>query len=180
MAEPPLKRHREETDEEEEVLKRQKSYKDIISILEGDEEEPNEDLSSIITTLQQEISSASDNFTSSSYDFALTDQTSMLSSSFAEIVNPSTAEYFSLGPPDKSKEEEEEDDERERVMRHLIEASDDELGIPSTEGRRVDDDQRVAAGEISRGDLLPLDDSLWEVEDEAANYSSLLQSLPFL
>ncbi|GMH31160.1 hypothetical protein Nepgr_033003 [Nepenthes gracilis] len=187
MEETPLKRQREETHEEEETLKRQKSYKDIISILEEDEEEINEDLSSLITTLQQELSPTSDNYSFGS-DFSFIEPAAMLSSSSSseadpsEIINPSTVEYHSLSPspPAQMKEEEGEDLERERVIRHLLEASDDELGIPSTEAT-VDGGQGAVPGEINGGDLLALsDDGLWDLEDEAANYYALLQSELFM
>ncbi|GMH01705.1 hypothetical protein Nepgr_003544 [Nepenthes gracilis] len=184
MEETSLKRIREEAHIDDDVLKRQKSFKDIISILEEEEEEPNQDLSSLMTTLQQELSSASDNCgSSSSSDFPFIDQAALLSSSSSEadpsdeIFNPSTVEYCSLSPSAQIREE---DDERDRVMRHLLEASDDELGIPNIEGRSAEDGKGVVVGEIDGGDLLHLDDGLWELEDEAANYYTLLQSELFM
>lgn len=68
-----------------------------------------------------------------------------------------------------NKEELEEEGERERVMRHLLEASDDELGIPNGE---------FLVGEGVDG--VALSDALWELEDEAANYYTLFQSQLFM
>ncbi|KAF5779590.1 hypothetical protein HanRHA438_Chr12g0572611 [Helianthus annuus] len=74
------------------------------------------------------------------------------------------------------------DDEKESVIRHLLEASDDELGIP----RRADDDVSGGGGgvddDVTGGgcDMVDLCDGLWELEDEAANYYTLLQSELFM
>ena len=137
-------------------LKRQKSYTQILSLLDEDEEEPIHDLSSIITTLQQEISSPSspqntaDAVTTATHDSVSTSSSSVTSSD--------------------SVKETEEEGESERVMRHLLQASDDELGIP--------------AGEFLVGDgvngVLPFCDAFWELEDEAANYYTLFQSQLFM
>ncbi|GAB4839982.1 hypothetical protein Ancab_020691 [Ancistrocladus abbreviatus] len=206
MEETPLKRQREETQivelEEEEVLKRQKSYKDIISILEEEEDEPNQDLSSLMTTLQQELSSSSsysyDNFSSvsSSLDSVLVGPVTVLNSSSSseadptEIMNSSTVlDYNSLSPSQQlTVKGEGEEEEKEKVMRHLLEASDDELGLPNAVGAGgeavvvEDDDQGLVMGAISGGDLLPLGgDGLWDFEDhEAANYYSFFQSELFM
>ena len=57
MAESSQKRCREEeeTQQGEAETKRQCSFHHILSILESDEEDPTQDLSSLITTLQQEV-----------------------------------------------------------------------------------------------------------------------------
>ncbi|KAM0001136.1 hypothetical protein Hdeb2414_s0388g00883421 [Helianthus debilis subsp. tardiflorus] len=75
-------------------------------------------------------------------------------------------------------------DDKNSVIRHLLEASDDELGIPS----RVDDsgDGDVTGGDDDvtgggdGGDGGYGDFWLWELEDEAANYYTLLQSELFM
>ncbi|KAG2702313.1 hypothetical protein I3843_06G077300 [Carya illinoinensis] len=180
MAENPLKRQREETQIEDcEESKRNKSYSHILSLLEAEEEEPTQDLSSLITTLQQELSSDSIfdplSFPSSESDpenpstatATLEDQASS-SSSFSSSSSPSTLLL---------KEDEDQEDDKERVIRHLLEASDDELGIPNREVGVVYD------GDIdgfNGGDGLSLCDGLWELEDEAANYYTLLQSELFM
>ncbi|XAR56018.1 hypothetical protein NMG60_11036297 [Bertholletia excelsa] len=160
MAETPLKRQREETYVTEDVddPKRQKSYNQILSLLEEKEEEPDQDFSSIMTSLQRELSSE---------------------------LDPDVGEISPAGPSRESpalsptaahgelKGNVEGEDERERVMRHLLEASDDELGIPNT---AAGDDDTVACG----GDAAALSDGLWELEDEVANYYALLQSELFM
>ncbi|XP_051121954.1 uncharacterized protein LOC127245244 [Andrographis paniculata] len=65
------------------------------------------------------------------------------------------------------------------VIRHLLEASDDELGIPN---RREDDSNFDL---INSGESLPYnfsdDGGLWELEDENANYYyTVLQSELFM
>ncbi|KAL4586834.1 hypothetical protein LXL04_011479 [Taraxacum kok-saghyz] len=81
-----------------------------------------------------------------------------------------------------------DDDEKERVIRHLLEASDDELGIPSRvegggDGGNVGDgggvDDEIAGDEYTDFSFT-LCDGLWELEDEAANYYTLLQSELFM
>ncbi|KAH7834828.1 hypothetical protein Vadar_020078 [Vaccinium darrowii] len=156
MAETPPKRQREEThddfSEENQDPKRPKSYDQILSLLELEEEqeqEPNQDFSSILTTLQQEL----DPFSVPGSDFE----------------------------PDRdnmTRLEGEERDETERFMRHLLEASDDELGLPN----RVDGGGGGGeSGEgINGGDELLFCDGLWDLEDDAANYFSLLQSELFM
>ena len=56
----PSKHQREKTlssdGDHVEETKRHKSYNHILSLLEAEEDEPNQDLSSLITTLQQELS----------------------------------------------------------------------------------------------------------------------------
>ncbi|KAK1425791.1 hypothetical protein QVD17_21150 [Tagetes erecta] len=83
-----------------------------------------------------------------------------------------------------------DDDEKESVIRHLLEASDDELGIPSRvdgggdggDGGGGGGSDDVAGGYF--GDFeFGLGDGLWELEDEVANanyYYTLLQSELFM
>ncbi|KAG6682588.1 hypothetical protein I3842_13G150500 [Carya illinoinensis] len=148
-------------------------------LFEAEEEEPTQDLSSLIMTLQQELSSDSIfdplSFPSSESNLenpstttaTLEDQTSS-SSSFSSSYSPSTLLL---------KEDEDQEDDKERVIRHLLEASDDELGIPNREVGVVYD------GDIdgfNGGEGLSLCDGMWELEDEAANYYTLLQSELFM
>ncbi|XP_068638855.1 uncharacterized protein [Aristolochia californica] len=131
--------------------KRQCSLNKILSLLESEEEEPTEDLSSIITTLQQELSSSS----SSSSDAG--------AECFPEPgMEPSSGTVEQA--PVKG-------DEEVEVMKHLLEASDDELGIPCSETRRVGEAEDESRGV---GEILSYD-GFWEFEDEAANYYTLLQ-----
>lgn len=172
MAETPSKRQREETtqimEEFGESFKRQKSYNEILSLLESEEDEPNEDLSSFITTLQQELSSEPESQTTPSStvveDYASASSSSS-SSSFSSCFSPAVL---------KDHDDQEEENDKERVMRHLLEASDDELGIPN---RAVGFDED---GGFNGGDEFSLPQGLWELEDEAANYYTLLQSELFL
>ncbi|KAL8227543.1 hypothetical protein R6Q57_015127 [Mikania cordata] len=86
-------------------------------------------------------------------------------------------------PDNNSKND--DDDEKENVIRHLLEASDDELGIPS----RVDETDGGSNGGGGGGEVagegygdFPVDlcDGLWQLEDDAANYYTLLQSGLFM
>ncbi|KAK9675843.1 hypothetical protein RND81_11G035600 [Saponaria officinalis] len=164
-----LKRVREgETlENEEEMIKRQKSYKDIITLLEEDGDEPNDDLSSLISTLQEEIISS----TSGSDPIC------------AGSTEPDPVHYESGSGGEEGVEE---------VMRHLLEASDDELGIPNTfhddnnknNGQEMDGFDEVV-GHVDGGDLLfAVGEGLWEFEDHEANnyyeYNDLLQSEIFM
>ncbi|XP_059658498.1 uncharacterized protein LOC132304796 [Cornus florida] len=171
MAETSSKRQREETHVEDcEDPKRYKSYNHILSILEDEEDESNQDLSSFLSTLQQELS----------FDSIATVDPLPCPTSEAETHNcavGSTASDYS--PVSSSHVLKEEDGER--VMRHLLEASDDELGIPHRTdggGGGGDDDRDV----INGGDhAFAFSDGLWEFEDhEAANYYALLQSELFM
>lgn len=162
MAETQCKRQREEETQVEdgEDSKRHKTYNHILSLLEEDEDEPNKDLSSIITTLQEELSCDS---SVPSFGFPETAITGCALSSSSS--SPSTVVL---------KEEEEEED-NERVIRHLLEASDDELGIPQREI------QVCGGDEIYGGDAFAgCDDGFWQLEDEAANYYALLQAELFM
>ncbi|KAJ0037759.1 hypothetical protein Pint_22707 [Pistacia integerrima] len=167
MAETPSKRQREETQVEDiEETKRPKSYNHILSLLEDEEDELSPDLSSFITNLQQEISSDS--------TFDKTDQEN----------NPTTASSTTLedcttASSTSSCSKEDEEDDRERVIRHLLQASDDELGIPNME---------VGVSSVEYGEIgfnggdggFSLGDGLWELEDQTANYYALLQSQLFM
>lgn len=155
-------------DFEEEYTKRHKPYNHILSLLEIEEEDSSEDLSPLMTTLQQEITCASNN----TKDTLLVcptkenDQDNLANTTLEDTT--ATSQVL--------KEEEESD--KERVMRHLLQASDDELGIPSS------GDGIFGFGEDgfnNCGDgFSSLCDKLWELEDEKANYYAFLQSELFL
>jgi len=160
-----LKRKTEEKTEPfektEETHKRQKSYNDIITLLEQEtEDEPkNHDLSGLISTLQEEISTPG-------------------SPCFGPVLTET-------GPVQPGSEVEE-------VMRHLLEASDDELGIPSSSATasgnssstEMDGGDFFTEGHVEGGDLLfCLGDGsgIWEFEDhEANNYYNLLHDDVFI
>lgn len=157
MAETQPKRPREPEQQEffpceMEITKRHKnSYNQILSILddntEDEQQETTQDLTDFFTALQQELSS---------------------SDPLPELA----------GKPDQTVKEETEDGDKERVIRHLLEASDDELGIPNRVADGDGDgggDDDVLAGEEG-GFPVALCDGLWELEDEAANYYTLLHS----
>ncbi|XP_057530670.1 uncharacterized protein LOC130809061 [Amaranthus tricolor] len=166
-----IKRPREETQDvieqqEEDLFKRQKSYKEILTLLEEEEDEPVEDLSSLISTLQEEISSSTSS-SSSSLSSSVPDPTHDPARSGSEI--PSTGSGSGSGS---------EEDEQENVMRHLLEASDDELGIPNS-SNVTDGFDEVVGGQVDGGDMFsPVGgEGIWEFEDfEAANYYNMLQS----
>lgn len=163
MAETQCKRQREEETQVEdgEDSKRHKTYNHILSLLEEDEDEANKDLSSIITTLQEELSC----------DF------SVPSFPFPETAIPSFELSSSSSSPSSTvilKEEEEEED-NERVIRHLLEASDDELGIPQREIQVCDGDDIYGGNAFAE-----CGDDIWQLEDEAANYYALLQAELFM
>ncbi|KAJ7943497.1 Zinc finger CCHC domain protein [Quillaja saponaria] len=193
MEETASKRKREETHVEEnceEDSKRLKSYNHILSLLESEEEEPTQDLSSLITILQQELSNISE---CSHFDTLLSsplknDQSTPAihledyNSSSASSSSSSSSSLISNKDSILKGYEEEEVDDKERVMRHLLEASDDELGIPNkgySTGLvdHVEEDGFNVGGD---GDRFCLGDGLWEFEDETANYYTLLQSELFL
>lgn len=191
---PVFKRQREDVEEEQETLtlnleaegeegggqplnnKRQKSsssssssYNHILSFLEEDEEKLTyQDLSSLITTLQQELISPPN-------------------SPIDLLTSSATSEFE---PEVGSAASEEEVDNRERVFRHLLEASDDELGLPCR------DDGTSSSSGVSESLLFTVNggdeaedltmknltslDGLWELEDEAANYYAFMQSELFM
>lgn len=170
------KRQREEEEEdyneyEENVNKRHKSsspsYNQILSILEEEEDESNQDyMLDIFQSLQQELSS----------DSAAVDPLQISSaSSVAEADHQSggSAVSVSCSPCSKEDDDQEEDDDSVRMMRHLLEASDDELGLPN---RSESGDEEINSGDKH----LFLGDGLWEFEDVAANYYTLLQSELFM
>lgn len=172
MAETPSKRQREETQiEDVEETKRHKLYN--LSLLDGEEDESSPELSSFITNLQQEISSdlIFDNLPCT--NSTETDQeNNRTAASSTTLEDCTTASSTASCPKD-------EEDDRERVIRHLIEASDDELGIPNME---------VGASSVEYGEIgcngrdggSALCDGLWEFEDQTANYYILLQSQLFM
>ncbi|KAJ0257762.1 hypothetical protein HA466_0085760 [Hirschfeldia incana] len=165
----PIKRRREEeTLAEEETIKRQKpsfSHNDQILCLLDDSDEinqPNNDLTSFINALQQEILSNDKNATVSGVSNVEDSSTSSVS----------------------SKEDDVDDENNEKVMQHLLEASDDELGIPNTGfGESNYDMVKNAINQDYVYGTSLLDgfgDAFWELEDVAANYYTLLQSELFL
>lgn len=178
MAEISPKRHREEPYEASDSdsissdldgfnssSKRQKPYNNILNLL--DEEEPeqpshvlNQDLSAIFTTFQQELSSSA----TTTFDL----------DSLPSAAEVNTADRSQLSASAVCGDE---DESVKSVMRHLLEASDDELGIPN-----AGDDNGVE--NLNSGDNLPFaftdDNGLWELEDVAANYYTILQSELFM
>ncbi|KAK7274799.1 hypothetical protein RIF29_15898 [Crotalaria pallida] len=157
----------------EEYSKRHKPYNHILSLLESEEEESTQDLSPLITTLQQEITCASNNSTLLMFPAQENDQNSL--TSCATKIEETTSSSTCFSSPNALNEE----DDRERIMKHLLHASDDELGIPNT-----GDDGLLDFGELDgfkSGDGFPsICDELWKFEDEAANYYALMQSELFL
>ncbi|KAL1355881.1 hypothetical protein HN51_007844 [Arachis hypogaea] len=157
--------------------KRNKPYNHILTILESEEEESTQDLSPLMTTLQQEITCTPSN--NNSHQSQLNDQNTL------HTTNPNDQNTLT------SIHQEEEENDKERVMRHLLQASDDELGIPSSGdeygstldfgefGFRTNNNGEYGEGENNNG-FSSLCDNLWELEDEAANYYTLLQSELFL
>ncbi|KAJ7953787.1 Zinc finger CCHC domain protein [Quillaja saponaria] len=187
MEETPLKRQREENQVEEngeEECKRHKSYNNILSLLESEEEEPTQDISSLITTLQQELSPTDCNFDTLLNSPPENDQNNpAIASSTSSLLlkdhNSSASSNFTSSAILKEDEEEEVDD-KEMVMRHLLEASDDELGIPNKGYNGLVDHVELEDGFSVGGDGFGLGNRLWELEDETANYYTLLQSELFL
>ncbi|XP_030549418.2 uncharacterized protein LOC115754519 [Rhodamnia argentea] len=165
----PLKRRREAApDEEEEEGKRQKPYKDVLSLLEEEEDVPGQDLSSLIASLQQELTSGSGPGPSAA---------SAAKEADAEAPSPSAPPFPSpVGGGGGA-------DERERVMRRLLEASDDELGLPSRESSEVGDGVGVEEGDDGpcggggdgQGWIDLCEGLVWELKDEAADHYALLE-----
>lgn len=165
MAESQLKREREEALECDENAKRHRpSYNQILSILDEEEDVSNQDLSDMFKTLQEELSSDSDSATVDPSQSCTSTEETGHQSGVASVP-----EYYSLS----SKEEDDEEEARINVMRHLLEASDDELGLPTIS---ESGDEETNSGEI----LFNLGEGLWEFEDDAANYYTLLQSELFM
>ncbi|KZV16072.1 hypothetical protein F511_25904 [Dorcoceras hygrometricum] len=193
MAETQPKRHREEPqavdfEEENPSTKRQKPYNPILSLLEEEEDEtepapepPSEDLSAMFTTLQQELSSSTscDSTAFEDFDFlpctAVEVEVAELASPHHHQQSSETSTSAVCSPRSGHGDGDGGDDGAKSVMRHLLEASDDELGIPNRE-----DDGVV---ELKSGENFPFafsDHGLWELEDEAANYYTVLQSELFM
>ncbi|XWS64275.1 hypothetical protein CRYUN_Cryun06bG0172400 [Craigia yunnanensis] len=177
-----LKRQREETQssdqEHVEETKRHKSYNHILSLLEAEEDEPNQDLSSLITTLQQELSSDSvldDPLPCPAATFEADQEN--LTTTAATNITTCFEDYTSAT---SSLKEDEDQDDKERVIRHLLEATDDELGIPNREDGVGIEVVEFEEGFNNVGNGFALCDGLWELEDEAANYYTLLQSELFM
>ncbi|GAU32404.1 hypothetical protein TSUD_220930 [Trifolium subterraneum] len=145
---------------EESSNKKHKPCNNILSLLDLEEEESTQDLSPMMTNLQN-------------------DQNNLTSVGCNILEDDSTLACFSTHHVLK----EEEEDEKVKVMRHLLEASDDELGIPNTSG---DDDGLIGYGGeddgFKGGDEFSslCCDKLWELEDERANYYALSQSELFM
>ncbi|XWS69732.1 hypothetical protein CRYUN_Cryun04dG0204400 [Craigia yunnanensis] len=178
----PSKRQREETQssnqEHVEETKRHKSYNHILSLLEAEEDENNQDLSSLITTLQQELSSDSilDDPLSCPTTTSEADQENLTTTEATNAIT-SLEDYTSAT---SSLKEDEDQDDKESVIRHLLEASDDELGIPNREDGVGIEGFEFEEGFNNGGIGFALCDGLWELEDEAANYYTLLQSELFM
>ncbi|KAL3840598.1 hypothetical protein ACJIZ3_025189 [Penstemon smallii] len=167
MAETQPKRLREESHHEENS-KRQKPYNNIFSFLDEDEVEEqlelSQDLSAIFTTLQRELSTDS----SSTFEF------DSLPSTTEESAAP---DHGTTGSPNYTSDL---DDGLRSVMTHLLEASDDELGIPNIEGPDGNFNNTADARSDEINPFAFNDHGLWELEDEAANYYTVLQSELFM
>ncbi|KAJ8647027.1 hypothetical protein MRB53_000050 [Persea americana] len=152
MAESSQKRCREEeeTQQGEAETKRQCSFHHILSILESDEEDPTQDLSSLITTLQQELFTHRPQSEPTLNNQTQTDPTNSFSS-----PPPSPTGLF-------------KEDNEEEVIRQLLEALDDDLGETQREN------------EVGIGGEVSTCGGMWELDDEAANYYTLVQSKLFL
>ncbi|XP_061338822.1 uncharacterized protein LOC133285585 [Gastrolobium bilobum] len=156
----------------EEYSKRHKPYNHILSLLDSEEEESTEDLSTLMTSLQKEITCVSNN----SDTLLMCPAQENYQHNLTSLEESSTSTCLSA--PHVLKEDEEND--KEKVMKHLLQASDDELGIPNTDGAGLLDfgeDHGFNSGEDVFSSLC---DKLWELEDETANYYALLQSELFL
>ncbi|KAL4301952.1 hypothetical protein GQ457_10G029350 [Hibiscus cannabinus] len=155
----PSKRQREESQKSKQLEpKRQKSCTEhILSLLEAEEEEPNpiQELFSVDTYLQQHLSSDSVLDLPFPPTVKADDQENP-----GTMTNSSTQDYAT---PTPTAGDEEQDD----VIRHLLQASDDELGIPNTQPADFHN-------------AFAFSDDLWDLEDQAANYYTLLQSQLFM
>ncbi|KAL7091441.1 hypothetical protein ACP275_12G106500 [Erythranthe tilingii] len=179
MAETPHKRLRDQDSHIADYSsKRQKPYNTILHLL--DEEEPSQepsrelshDLSAIYTTLQQEL--VSSNCTSTTTTLVHDDDFDSLPPSEASAAAAVGEAELPGHPTYGGGAGADENDGVKSVMRHLFEASDDELGIPN----RLDENVNIE-------DKLPFSlindyNGLWELEDEAANYYTVLQSELFM
>ncbi|KAI3467368.1 hypothetical protein Pfo_024031 [Paulownia fortunei] len=183
MAETVPKRLREESHEDSSSefdgsstnSKRQKPYGNILNLLdEEEEEEPSQepshelsqDLSAIFTTLQQELSSFTSCDSTTTFDFDSLPSTAAVVEAELYHHQATSADCGGGG----------EDEGVKSVMRHLLEASDDELGIPN---RRDENNVEI----LNSAENFPFaftEHGLWELEDEAANYYTVLQSELFM
>ncbi|KAE8663213.1 anaphase-promoting complex subunit 2-like [Hibiscus syriacus] len=175
----PSKRQREETqtsnEEQVDETKRHKSYNHILSLLEAEEDEPScQDVSSLITNLQQHLSSES----VSDAPCQPTTEADGQESPTAVMTNSDSMVSIEDYTTATSSYEDYEDGDKEHVIRHLLEASDDELGIPNRDEGvvGVEYDEGINNG----GNGFAWCDELWELEDETANYYTLLQSQLFM
>ncbi|XP_051149006.1 uncharacterized protein LOC127263816 [Andrographis paniculata] len=155
MAEPYQKRPRDES----EGVNHFSDSKRQNSVSEGEllqEEELSSPSSSSAVFQQQDLSAAFD------FDFLPAEEVE-------EIPGGATAAACSSS---------DEDDGVNSVMRHLLEASDDELGLPN-----CTDDEALNTADVSCSENFPIDfgnDGLWEFEDVAAGYYTMLQSELFM
>ncbi|KAI3429151.1 uncharacterized protein J3R85_008569 [Psidium guajava] len=164
-----LKRGREAAPDEEEEGKREQPYKDILSLLEEEEDVAGQDLSSLIASLQHELASGPGP-----------------SAASADKEADPEAPSSSAPPSPPPAGEGGGGDERERVMRRLLEASDDELGLPSREsseagdgvGVEEGDDGPCGGGGEGQGWIDLCEGLAWELEHEAADHCALLKPQP--
>ncbi|KAK8508157.1 hypothetical protein V6N13_055610 [Hibiscus sabdariffa] len=181
-APPPSKRQRDETQSSNEDTKRHKSYNHILSLLEAEEDEPTQDVSSLITTLQHHLSS--DSILDLPFPPSQPPTPPLKPGgqenlpTMADTDSTVTIQDYTTPPSSFKGDEDYRDDDKEQVIRHLLEASDDELGIPNREEGVVG--VEFDGGFNNGGNGLALCDGLWELEDEAANYYTLLQSELFM
>ncbi|KAG6396552.1 hypothetical protein SASPL_142703 [Salvia splendens] len=152
MAEAPSnsKRLTETPNFEESNSKRHKPYNTILSLLDEEEE-----------TLDQQNHDLSVIFTTLEQELSLD---------------------FDSPPP--ATEAAEEDDGVKSIMRHLLEASDDELGIPNYSSEEFntnnDDDFGIIKSEENSISVNFFDNGLWEFDDVAADYYTIMQSELFM
>ncbi|KAL8111962.1 hypothetical protein AgCh_019605 [Apium graveolens] len=187
MAETLAKRHREEEEEisdiqdENREAKRYKSYNTttnnkqqaLVSFLEQQEDQDDvivssQDLSLFLTNLQHEL------FSDPSPYLPDPSQLGPHAAHQTLVLDPTTKDWNICSK---------EDDEKESVIiRHLLEASDDELGLPNEVGvdRTVSSGDEDFNGLDDKHNSSLFCDGLWELEDEAANYDTLLQSQLFM
>ncbi|KAE8724822.1 anaphase-promoting complex subunit 2-like [Hibiscus syriacus] len=175
----PPKRQREETQSSNEELfeetKRHKSYHHVLSLFETEEEEPSHDVSSLITSLQQQLSSEDAPFPPYQPPSKADDQENPAAMTNSDCML--SIEGHKTATSSLKRDEGYRYDDKEQVIRRLLEASDDELGIPNKQSvLSVEFDEGFHNG----GNGFALWDGLWELEDEAANYHTLLQSQLFM
>ncbi|KAL4569536.1 hypothetical protein LXL04_025176 [Taraxacum kok-saghyz] len=153
MAETQPKRLREQEQQEiisseVEITKRQKSsYNQILSILDENTEDEHQETTQDLT----------DFFTALQQELSTSVPLPELTIESDQTVKEAAYE------------------DKEMVIRHLLEASDDELGIPNRVGDDNGGDGKVPTGEDG-GIPVALCDGLWELEDDAANHYALFHS----